>query len=41
VPAAIASAPSSFEIEILSERRPALIASQSLHDPMGERMRRR
>jgi dimethylglycine dehydrogenase len=40
VPAALASASSGFEIEILGERRRAAIASQPLHDPAGERMRR-
>jgi dimethylglycine dehydrogenase len=40
VPAALASAPSGFEIEILGERRRAQIACQPLHDPSGERMRR-
>ena len=40
VPAAVASAPSGFEIEILGERRPAMIAPKPLHDPAGERMRR-
>jgi dimethylglycine dehydrogenase len=40
VPAALASAASGFEIEILGERRPAQIAPRPLHDPAGERMRR-
>ena len=40
VPAAIASAGSGFEIEILGERRRAVLARQPLHDPAGERMRR-
>ena len=40
VPAALASAPSGFEIEILGERRRAQIALEPLHDPSGERMRR-
>ncbi len=40
VPTALASAASGFEIEILGERRPATLASQPLHDPSGERMRR-
>jgi len=40
VPASLASTTSGFELEILGERRPAAIASQPLHDPMGERMRR-
>jgi dimethylglycine dehydrogenase len=39
VPGPIASAASGFEIEILGERRPASLATQPLHDPMGERMR--
>jgi dimethylglycine dehydrogenase len=45
VPAAIASAASSatsgFEIEILGERRPAIVALEPLYDPKGERMRSR
>jgi dimethylglycine dehydrogenase len=40
VPASLASAASGFEIEILGDRRSASIASQPLHDPAGERMRR-
>ena len=40
VPTALASAASGFEIEILGERRPAMLAPQPLHDPSGERMRR-
>ena len=40
VPAAVAAASSGFEIEMLGERRPASLAAQPLHDPMGERMRR-
>jgi len=40
VPTALTSAKSGFEIEILGERRRAAIASQPLHDPAGERMRR-
>jgi dimethylglycine dehydrogenase len=39
VPGPIAAAASGFEIEILGERRPASLATQPLHDPMGERMR--
>jgi dimethylglycine dehydrogenase len=40
VPAVLARAESSFEIEILGERRRAQIALEPLHDPSGERMRR-
>jgi dimethylglycine dehydrogenase len=40
VPAALAISDFRFEIEILGERRPAVLASQPLHDPAGERMRR-
>ena len=40
IPAALASAAAGFEIEILGERRGALIAPQPLYDPAGERMRR-
>ena len=41
VPAAIASVASSVEIEILGERRPAIVALEPLYDPNGERMRSR
>ena len=40
VPAAVATAASGFEIELLGERRPATIATRPVHDPAGERMRR-
>jgi dimethylglycine dehydrogenase len=40
IPAAVATAKSGFEIEILGERRRASIAHEPLHDPTGERMRR-
>jgi len=40
VPAAISTATSGFEIEILGERRSASIAPRALHDPTGDRMRR-
>ncbi len=40
VPAALAHAGGGFEVEILGERRPAVLAPQPLHDPTGERMRR-
>ncbi len=40
VPAAIGSAASGFEIEILGERRSASIAPRPVQDPLGERMRR-
>ena len=40
VPAALATATSGFEIEILGERRGASIAPRALYDPAGERMRR-
>jgi dimethylglycine dehydrogenase len=39
VPAALASAASGFEIEVLGERRPARVLAQPPHDPRGERMR--
>jgi dimethylglycine dehydrogenase len=39
VPAALASAASGFELEILGERRGARIAGAPLFDPRGERMR--
>jgi dimethylglycine dehydrogenase len=40
VPAALSSARSGFEIEILGERRAARIAPEPLVDPAGERMRK-
>lgn len=39
IPAALASATSGFEIEILGERRPATREPRPLYDPTGERMR--
>ncbi len=39
VPAALSGAGTSFEIEILGERRPAMLVSQPLYDPSGRRMR--
>ena len=40
VPAALAGANGGFEIEILGERRPAVLAPQPLYDAPGDRMRR-
>jgi glycine cleavage system aminomethyltransferase T len=40
VPAALATAASGFEVEILGERRAASVAREPLYDPAGERMRR-
>jgi dimethylglycine dehydrogenase len=40
VPAALSKASTGFEIEILGERRPAVLATQPLHDAAGDRMRR-
>ncbi|HEV2977543.1 MAG TPA: FAD-dependent oxidoreductase [Casimicrobiaceae bacterium] len=39
VPSALATAASGFELEILGERRAALLAPEPLLDPQGERMR--
>ncbi|MEP6609568.1 MAG: FAD-dependent oxidoreductase [Burkholderiaceae bacterium] len=39
VPAALAEVPSGLQVEILGERRAAAIATRSLHDPEGSRMR--
>jgi dimethylglycine dehydrogenase len=40
VPAALASATSGFEIEILGERRSASVQAHALYDPAGDRMRK-
>jgi dimethylglycine dehydrogenase len=40
VPAALATATSGFEVEILGERHVASLAREPLYDPAGERMRR-
>jgi dimethylglycine dehydrogenase len=39
VPAAVVCDRGAFEVEIIGERRRALIALQPLYDPRGERMR--
>jgi dimethylglycine dehydrogenase len=39
IPAALATARSGFEVEILGERRPATLAPVPLYDPDGRRMR--
>jgi dimethylglycine dehydrogenase len=40
VPAALARDGLEFDVEIIGERRRALLAEQALYDPQGERMRR-
>ncbi|HEX8013052.1 MAG TPA: FAD-dependent oxidoreductase [Casimicrobiaceae bacterium] len=39
VPASLANAAGAFEVEILGERRRAVLAPQPLYDPQGDRMR--
>ena len=40
VPAEVAQAGAAFEVEILGERRGAVLHAQPLYDPKGDRMRR-
>ena len=40
IPSALSSAGAGFEIELLGERRPAVLAAQPLYDAGGDRMRR-
>ena len=39
VPAALATEGAAFEVEILGERRRAVLKEQALYDPRGDRLR--